>query len=370
MGYRVKRFLLKNGSESFKLQFEDRTGKQRHARGIPKSDWGTLGLTPSMTIDEARKRVNELNQVDALARVEKHRNQIKARVELETVAQYKHLPQALVEEYETTRLHLQDISKRDKTPSYWLEVKRTLVAVNIPLEDWADRSSEFYKYWAKKGHSLAYVEKLRLQTNRWGRFIGKRTKQFFEKIPAPTSQLRATINEAWENKESRRGNKKSDPLTVMLLQSKAQKLSKEEYHWVGLSFWFGLRPQEVDLLHNPKKYKIDEHNGVPILRVYSPKIKEWKYIPCITPEQVNLLEVVHQGDFKRPAERRFTAIFGPRYSAYMGRKGFYQLMRALGQEPDHIQIWMGHKSFDTTFEHYVDKKTPTWTTTKKKKEAA
>ena len=86
---------------------------------------------------------------------------------------------------------------------------------------------------------------------------------------------------------------------------------EENYNWLLVSIWFGLRPIEIDNLKSPqgKLWDLVEESGYMVLKVYQSKLsnldrdKRWKYVPCLFPEQENLIELIQEGNFKRPLSK-------------------------------------------------------------------
>jgi integrase len=59
--------------------------------------------------------------------------------------------------------------------------------------------------------------------------------------------------------------------------------------------------------------------------------------------------------------------FGAGTTLYGGRKGFVDLMLSLGQNLENVSIWLGHKDISTTWEHYKDRDTLSFTPVTAKK---
>lgn len=167
----------------------------------------------------------------------------------------------------------------------------------------------------------------------------------------------------------------SQPLTPAKLESVKDKLIPEQYNWLLLSVWFGLRPEEVEGLHVEKRFRVDFHikKKIKVLHVYQTKLqgisedKRWKAIPIIFPEQEACIDIIAEGNFKKPLYKTMRKHIGKGISLYGGRKGFVDLMLSLDQKIENISIWLGHKDISTTWKHYKDKQEIEFTDTPKVK---
>src|SRR6202034_68025 len=101
--------------------------------------------------------------------------------------------------------------------------------------------------------------------------------------------------------------KESEPLLPEKLELTKEKLKTENFNWLYLSVWLGLRPLEVDQLKNPELFRIlTDTDNVRILWVYQTKLVSvphryrWKLIPLIFDEQKKCLEIIEANNFMRP----------------------------------------------------------------------
>ena len=65
------------------------------------------------------------------------------------------------------------------------------------------------------------------------------------------------------------------PLSVSDLWKSKEKLNQENFNWLYLSVWLGLRPQEMEDLHNLSLWKLEKNStstGKDILWVFQTKI--------------------------------------------------------------------------------------------------
>jgi hypothetical protein len=362
MGYRVSKVSRLKGPQ-FKIRYEWFDASGRHSKALSKGDWASVGFSPSMSFEEAQARMRQLNSSLELKRIELRRNKIHARIKEETLAHNAFLGERDVAEFENDHLLGRFANNaKDKTASYWKRAKAILAELRIEPHDWAYRKEAFYDAFAKHQFSPAYVQKLLFVLNRWGAFISRKHQKFFDPIPAPRGKERIRIANQNAKKENRRGNKESEPLTPGALDKERGNLKPEQYNWLYLSVWFGLRPYEVDFLKDPTKYRIEREAGVQVLWVYQSKLevaveekKRWKPIPCFLPQQKEGLKIIEAGDFEAPLTKTLVTRFGAGVGKYAGRKGFTDLMLDKGQAFEDISIWMGHTRIDRTWNSYKDK---------------
>ena len=378
MAYRVWQVKKLDGTEGFKVAWETKDPDNKSVyRFIKQAEWPTLGFSLKMTLEEAKAWKDTLNAKEKLIRLEDRKVKTLDRVEEDRLVHLAYLPEALLVEFETKVLELPISS--GKISSYWKACKDTLCAVRVEPVNWYEQGGAFYAYFKKRYWSPAYTTKLIPLLNKWGKFLAKRTSIAFLALPFPKGKARREIEHAWrarpklKNGKGTRGNKKSAPLPLSLLKSKVGHLQSNHYNWLLLSCCFALRPHEVDRLHEPEghdnTWRIDEDGEVPVLWIYQSKLEvsvsdeklRWKYIPCITPDQVEALAIIRSGDFKQPIAKTMRAHFGDKISAYGGRKAFTQMMKGYGQTFEDIASWMGHKSIDRTFKDYHDKQVVSFT---------
>ncbi len=121
----------------------------------------------------------------------------------------------------------------------------------------------------------------------------------------------------------------SDSITPKQLEDAKGKLNEQNYNWMYLSVWLGLRPLEIDQLRNQNYYrlqKVGENSA--LLWVYQTKLVsvppryKWKLIPLIFEGQVEAIKIIERGYFKRPLNKTVRLHFGVHTTLNGGRKGF------------------------------------------------
>lgn len=365
MGYVIKP-LPKNKRRSWKLQYQSEVGSDRKINDIPEKNMPSIGFSPDMSIEQARERRDQINAQEHLKRHEARRVKIIERLLTEEIEQEAFLPAPLVKEFEAKSLfHRLDTrgAKRNKIASHWRAAKRLLTYLKLPIADWSENAGLFYDYFTLNTFSLSYARKVLAMANRFGSFEARRSKLFFEPVPAPRGQEQQRIADAYFDTNGQ--GKESDPLTPEMLESKWSKLSHDQASWLFITVWFGLRPSEVDLLLKPSGpstwYVTKDDSGTDILWVYQNKLKtiarekRLKGIPVLFPQQVEALSLITTKTLSRPLAKTTRLHFGGKVTLYGGRKNFTDLMLSLGQDFVHVSAWCGHTTVDRTLKSYKNK---------------
>jgi hypothetical protein len=214
------------------------------------------------------------------------------------------------------------------------------------------------------------MKKILLITNLWGNFLSRRLGQSFMRIPLPRGAEKARLLDAYFEKCGR-ALRQSEPLTPKKLSNAKSHLKNEQYNWLYLSVWLGLRPQEVDQLKDERLVRLQrDMSGTPILWVYQSKLASvppryrWKLIPLVFKEQEKALKIIRSKLFQRPLIKTVKRLFGAHTTLYGERKGFTDLMLSLKQDFIHISQWMGHSSIERTWKNYKSRCITHWNTPK------
>lgn len=369
MGYYIRKLKTKNQNPRWKVQFisykkqytgQSNAKKPRKDWDISKRRWIALGFKDSMSLEQARARARQINAKIEMRRQEERRKQIE---EEQFVLEQKFtaaLPDIYKEEFEQRYL-----VGRYKNPGWqkrfltcWRATQRMLTELQIDPVDWNEDAHLFDDYFQKKSYSFSYIKKILLVTNLWGHFLSRRLGQNFMRIPSPRGTEKARLLDAYFGKRDHRLTP-SDPITPRQLAQAKHKFKKEQYNWLYLSVWLGLRPQEVDQLKNPQMVRLQNSTeGTPTLWIYQTKLVSvphryrWKLIPIIFKEQKKALHIVRSKNFQRPIVRTVKKHFGAHTTLYGGRKGFTDLMLSHQQNLFHISQWMGHSSIERTWKNY------------------
>lgn len=366
MGYQIRNhYKSKDGALIWRIVYEFWKDGKREQRTIPKDEWLAIGFSPTMTRDEAKGRAKQLNSEAWLKNRERKRQEIALRLVKEDKVECAYLPEPFVQQFEQDVLFKrfgrgdQKTVERKKLTSHWRAVRRLIRDVNISPSDWADQPQTIYAYFEKIKASPSYTQKLIRMMNLWGYFISKKTAQPFLQLENPRGYDREQIADAFFEKDH--SSKVSAPITPAQLENAKGSLSHENYNWIYISVWFGLRPQEVEQLKSEGTWEIVDEGGVKVLRVYQSKLRSvtrdqrWKLIPVIYKEQEIALELIMSQKFKKPLAKTVRKWINAKATTYGGRKGFTDLMLGRGQRFEDISLWLGHTSIETTWRKYKDR---------------
>lgn len=197
--------------------------------------------------------------------------------------------------------------------------------------------------------------------NLWGFFICKKMGRPFLQVSRPGGYERRRIINAYFEKSANK-NKVSKEITPMQLGSIKNKLRKDLFNWIYLTVWFGLRPKEVDNLHDKNLWRVETlFNGSKVLWIYQTKVialpeeDRWKPIPILYKEQHEAIRILESDNYKRPLVKTVKFYFGEETSLYGGRKGFTDLMLSKGNTLENISVWMGHSTINRTWKSYKNR---------------
>ena len=377
MGYYVRTLSQKRTAPLWKVQFvsykksdllNPKALKPKKEWDIKKDRWISLGFNHFMTLGEARVRARQLNR-QLLTRQQEERLRIIEKTNQEKKERFSSvLPPEFVEEFERrfirTRDNETEAGKRRHTRAHslWKASQRMVVAIGKEPSDWYYHTFEIYDYFHQKQFSVRYIHSTIKMANLWGFFICKKMGRLFLPIPVPRGYERQRLINAYFEKE-RKTRTASKALTPQQLQLRQSKLNQPNYQWLYLSVWLGLRPQEIDNLHNKDMWSLETlGNSRKVLWVFQtkivalPKEDRWKPIPLILEEQREAFSIIKENRFKRPLMKTIRKHFGEGTDLYGGRKGFTDLMLSKGHSLENISVWMGHSTLERTWKSYKSRK--------------
>jgi integrase len=253
--------------------------------------------------------------------------------------------------------------------------------LRILPSEYKDNSKKIYKYFIEKRISLNYCSRILSVLNRWGKFQSKITHSFYDNVPLPRGNEQSRIAQAQQTKRGKETElgvrTESLPLSPEILESAKSKFSTEQYNWLKLSVWFGLRPEEVDSLKDSKCFRVDYNlkTKIKVLHIYQSKLqsvaedKRWKKVPIIFDEQEDCIDIVKNGSFERPLHKTVRKYAGKGITLYGGRKNFVDMMLDKGQRLEDISLWLGHKDISTTWGHYKNRDVVNFVPTEKTKKS-
>lgn len=353
----------KSGWTVVKQSYED---KKRRQKAVPKEAYSVLGLRKSMTIDEARERCRRLNKEKSNEKWSAVRaaNKLKELQLIESI----HIPKDLAEEFQDWLIENHSINSkgRMKVLSHWKQVQKLLKTVQILPDQYYSKRRRIFRYFAKNQFSLDYSRKVIRILNQFGEFVCEYQGQFFKPVPKMTVHQANEIRDSYFASKTYQGE--SEILTPQILEKIKDNLKTEQYRWLYISVWTGLRPREIDLLkQGPSKEKYFILNQMindkmtPVLKVYQSKLvsvqreKRWKYIPLFHEKQRVILDYLNS-ELKRPLNKTLKKLTKMQITCYGGRKGFASLMLDEGQDLEDISAWLGHSSIEMTWKVYRNKK--------------
>jgi hypothetical protein len=287
MGYYVRALMWKKSVPNWKLQFvsykscdvlNSNAQKLKKEWDVDPDRWHALGIHKLMTIEEAKVRAKQLNAQDYLRGQEER---IK-KIELQDAELRKRfdsvLPEEFVAEFEKRFIKARDsetIAGKRKTSRArvtWKAAQKLIVAVQIDPSEWFYYNNEIYDYFFQKKYSLRYCHSILNLVNRWGYYISRKLAKPFMAIVRPRGYERQRLIEAYYGK-TKYVRRPSAQLTPEHLMEISLKMNQPNFNWLFLSVWLGLRPQEIDNLHDKSLWKLEiPIKGRKILWVFQTKI--------------------------------------------------------------------------------------------------
>lgn len=376
MGYYVKSLPSKKSEPKWKVQYvsfkkqdviNSLAKKPKKTWDITKDRWTGLGFYKYMTLEEAKSRANQLNTQLHVRRQEERIKELEDKNRAFQKRFDSVFPDEFLVEFERRFIKVRDNdvdSGRRRTSRarvVWKAAQKMIVAIGLDPSDWFYSLYDIYDYFYSVGYSIRYASSVLKFANLWGFYFCKKTGRAFLPIPFPRGYERSRLIEAYYEKSNTK-RKPSKPLEPQNLYSAKGRMKEEQFNWLYLTVWFGLRPKEVDNCKDDSLWKIEEHNDRKILWVYQTKIialppdDRWKPIPIIFDEQEFALRILKEQNFSRPLVKTIHRYFGEGIDCYGGRKGFADLMLSKGQSIENISIWMGHSTMDRTWRSYKQRK--------------
>lgn len=326
-----------------------------------------LGFKKEWSVDEAKAHCKQLNKERSLIK-EKIRVAAKRVTSLVSLDETL-FPQDRVLQFQNL-LQLENFGSDEhlkKINSHFNFIQKMCNEIRIQPIEYKENTKRIYKYFIQKKISPNYANRLITLLNRWGKFVSKINGSFFEDVSVPKGRELSAIADAQQTKRGKDTElgvrTESLPLDPDTLKNAKDNLPENQYNWLMLSVWFGLRPEEVDSLKISNQVRIEFNikTKLTVLHVYQSKLqsiareKRWKQIPVIFEEQEQCIKIIQSENFKRPLNKIVRKYVGRGITLYGGRKGFVDLMLSKGQQLIDISLWLGHKDISTTWQKYKDK---------------
>lgn len=356
MGYQVR----KDG-KSWCLYWVEDSGSDRKQRYVAKKgiEFSQAGFMRDWPLEQAREwsktlqaQRSEVLRLQKIARTE-------ARYNEQNQITSAYLPKITVSEFES------QLDRWRFRASHWETAKRAIRDLAMHPRDWEKNKDRFYKWGAANHYSIDYFNTLRRAWNLYGDLFCEKTHERFKLIPPPKGPHRTALTRAYHLRSVGKGGKRrrrpSGRLSYEMLERLKDRFTEGQYRWLFISRAFGLRPEEV----NSELWAVSETGITKYLHVQQPKliraglppINCWKKIPALEPEQKKALELIESGEtLIKPKQKKFKGLFDSRgraITAYSGRKDFVPSAIA-GHGREVAADWAGHRSTDTTRQHYDD----------------
>ncbi len=153
--------------------------------------------------------------------------------------------------------------------------------------------------------SIRYAGSILNLVNAWGYFICRKLAKPFLPVTRPRGYERQRLLDA-HYQRNRKCRKASDPLPPEVLNEVRGKMNQANFNWLFISVWLGLRPQEIDNLHDHTLWKIEEPLvGRKIFWNFQTKIialppdDRWKPNPILYDEQEFALRIYSIRKFQK-----------------------------------------------------------------------
>ena len=312
-----------------------------------------------MTIEEAQAQARSLNAQEELKRRAEQRLVIDAKKAEQTLVFDAFINPMDKAEFERKYLFQavpEAARARHKNNSYWQAAQSAIATLQLDTEEWSEMKRTFYAYFAEKTISPSYARKIMAVLNLWGAFQARKYRKMYLPIPHPRGRDASMIADAYFERSG--GGQASHALTPELLETARSNLKPEQYHWLYLTVWLGLRPEEADSVKDLKCTKVVGN----VVHVYQskltsiPRAERWKVVPIREPEQKLCLDIIASLPIHRPLNKTIGKYAkDEKITGYGGRKNFTDLMLDRGHRLEDISQWMGHHSIDRTWRSYKNR---------------
>jgi integrase len=323
---------------------------------LPKIAYHHFGFSASMTVIAAKQRAALLNKERSTSNKKfvgaaiRHANNVNAD---ETFFPENYLKEFMV--YLEESVH-GTAERFEKVCTHFGVAQRLIRDTKLTPSEYAYRSNKIYKWFTSHGYSLDYCHSVIRVLNMWGKHVCRLEGRFWDPVKNPKGRAKTSMLEAYNAKGKRTASKALNPDTLV---ANKENFKPEQYNWIYLTLWLGLRPAEL----NEVKYEVykDKDKNVNVIKIFQPKLAQlpeeqrWKHIPVIYPEQVKCVEILNSGIYERPLAKTISRYFGPDFHLYGGRKAFTDIMLERGQNLVDVSKWMGHQTLDRTWRHYMNR---------------
>ncbi len=333
-------YIIRKSKNTFRVQFERYEAGQRVARKLKAEELMALGLF-GRSLEETKKRLTLLNKSEAHKKIRGRRAAISTRLEVAEAI----MPAWLRDPFEKL------LDQKPNPRHAWVLWRCSLKAINAVAanpEEWT--SEAFHAYFEQKGYDPSYVKKLVNMLNFWGSHWQRHTKKLVEKIKQPGLHSRRRLETARQKK--RLAPKDSLGIEPRELKALRSELPEDQWQWLFVTFWLGLRPNETRLNPQQPPY-LSTEDGVEVAHLWQWKTHCYKQVPLIWPEQKQAFALLLDGRLRKIWPKQLQRRTGRRTHTYAGRKGFAHYCWNEGKDYVEVASWLGHKDISTTYRDYL-----------------
>lgn len=248
-------YLRVRKSGSWAVMLETYLSGKRKQRTVQESMYTKLGFQKTMTVEQAKIRVRELNVLDKKEQSE-YRAMIFAgkRAEKWQEADKIYFPPQLMDVF--VKKINNDPGLKEKYRNRLLrcfEVITEMIPKHVeamPFE-YNSHLGEIITYFCKQKYSISYSSDIIMVLNMWARHYSKFKGTYADVIGRMSAGYREALNRAHASKD-KAVRKRAIPITrqeMDTLWSRIDRTDKEQmayYRWIRASWLFGLRPSELD----------------------------------------------------------------------------------------------------------------------------
>lgn len=356
--------IIRKNKEGFSVLIEKFT-PERHYERLESKDYHTFNLSPAMKYEEAKAAAKAWAKQQKLEKKKKVNSFLRATFNKDVSDTY--LPQGLVQEFELSLAEMYpDSEERHETVlQHWRSAQKLICSIQSLPTTFYEKRFLIYNYFKKQKWSADYMKRITKIMNQWAAFYGRKLQTFVDPVPKIQGSWKQKVLDSRFEKDYVR--QPALPFTFKMLNAKKTKMINDEleahFNFLYIGLAFGLRPSEIDNLHNTKTWRVakDSESKLNVLHVYQKKLnaiehsRRWKPIPIVTPEQIEAFKLIQSKNHKRPLTKTIKRFFGEGFDTYSPRKGFTDEMLKLGFQLTDVSVFLGHSSITTTWNHYKNK---------------
>ena len=310
-------FVSKAKRSKFRVFIEEWKPKRKIVT-VKSENYPTYNINHNMTYEQADSAAKEYN-LKSKSQKNKDARAI-AQIQQNSLLNSFSLPQYLVDDF-ITELRAEYKNNTDRLETleqHWKASQQMIAKLQIDYTIFFNSRFQIFEYYEKKCWSADYIKRITKISNRWGSFCARKKGTFFEPIPKIGIKIHDIVKKRELKKNIRRA---AEPMKWSELRNLRTKFMNEEltlqWNWLYIGLFFGLRPSEIDSLKDKSKFRLDfnKDNNVDVIFVYQNKLKNlaearrWKVIPIVETEQLEAIQLIKSGEFKRPLNKTLKRLF-------------------------------------------------------------